>query len=377
MQSKIKVFLFIDSFMVGGMHKQMLYLFKNIDKNKFCPVLCVLSDHGGLKIDYFETGCKIYNLKWKFTGDLMPIFRLVKVLKAEKPDIVMITEAVNFIYYRISKLFFIKKIIHIGSFRALTFWKGHLNLIYKFLDILICKWFYNFCDNIVVNSMAMKTHYQKILKCDNDKNLTLIYNASDFKFDLKANDNNLKKNLGINSEIVITQVARLDPWKDFDTLIKAVHNLKLKGYDFKLILVGDGVLKKKIEKLLADKKLESNVLLVGETKNVHSYIRISDICVLSTKGEGFSNAILEYMSYSKAVVSSDVGGNTELIGKNKRGRLFKMGSSSELTSILEELILNKSLRDKIGIESNIFIRKKCNIDKYISSYEKLFKFYIP
>jgi len=77
-KKKIKIFLFIDSFMVGGMHKQMLYLFKNIDKKKFSPIICVLSDHGNLKKDYYNSGCKIYSLNWKFTGDLSPVYSLLQ-----------------------------------------------------------------------------------------------------------------------------------------------------------------------------------------------------------------------------------------------------------------------------------------------------------
>lgn len=372
MQSKIKIFLFIDSFMIGGMHKQMLYLFRNIDKNKFSPVVCVLDDHGNLKEDYYLTGSKIYNLNWKYTGDLLPIFRLYKILKKEKPDLVFITEAVNFIYYRITKFFIFNRIIHIGSFRALTFWKGHLNLFYNYLDILLSKWFYSFCDEIVVNSMAMKNNYNKILNPKISKQLAVIYNASDFKFDYNSFSKELKKHLGINSEIIITQVSRFDPWKDFETLVYAINELKKKAYNIKLILVGDGPLKEKIQNLILKTKLDDEILIVGETNNVFQYINISDICVLSSNGEGFSNAILEYMSFAKPVVASNVGGNIELIDLNRNGRLFELGSIDDLVVNLEELILDEELRIEIGKKSKEHILDLCKIENYIDSYHELF-----
>ena len=371
--SKIKIFLFIDSFMVGGMHKQMLYLFKNIDKKKFLPIICVLSDHGNLKKDYYNSGCKIYSLNWKFTGDLSPVYSLMKVLYKESPDIVFITEAVNFLYYRIAKFFYFNNIVHVGSFRALTFWKGHLNKYYNYIDIILSKWFYNFSDIIVVNSMAMKLNYEKILKIKKSNPIKVIYNASDFNFTSKPNSQILKDKLGIDSHFVITQVARLDPWKDFETLISAIEILKLKGFRLKLLLVGGGVLKENIQKILIDKKLTNDIILTGETNNAHQYINISDICVLSSNGEGFSNSILEYMYHSKAVVASDVGGNVELIGNNKYGRLFKKGSVDDLCIKLEELLDNSELRNHLGVLCNKHIRDLCDINKYINDYEELFK----
>jgi len=372
-KKKIKIFLFIDSFMVGGMHKQMLYLFKNIDKKKFSPIICVLSDHGNLKKDYYNSGCKIYSLNWKFTGDLSPVYSLMKVLYKESPDIVFITEAVNFLYYRIAKFFYFNDIVHVGSFRALTFWKGHLNKYYNYIDIILSKWFYNFSDIIVVNSMAMKLNYEKILKIKKSNPIKVIYNASDFNFTSKPNSQILKDKLGIDSHFVITQVARLDPWKDFETLISAIEILKLKGFRLKLLLVGGGVLKENIQKILIDKKLTNDIILTGETNNAHQYINISDICVLSSNGEGFSNSILEYMYHSKAVVASDVGGNVELIGNNKYGRLFKKGSVDDLCIKLEELLDNSELRNHLGVLCNKHIRDLCDINKYINDYEELFK----
>lgn len=369
---KIKIFLFIDSFMIGGMHKQMLYLFKYLNKDQFETVICVLDDHGKLKTEYVKTSAKIYNLNWKFTGDIKPIFRLANILRKEKPDIVFITEAVNFLYYRFSKFFFNYNSVNLGSFRALTFWKGHLNSFYKRIDIVLSRYFYKYCDSIVVNSIAMKINYENILKTKKEKPIKVIYNASDFNFKTNKQSNVIKK-LGIESKIVITQVARMDPWKDFDTLLLSIKELKSKGHKIALILIGDGILKDKIKQFINDHDLISEVFLIGETNNVHEYISLSDICVLSSNGEGFSNSILEYMFHSKPVVASNVGGNNELIANGKYGRTFEKGSIIDLVKNLEELILNSDLRNLLGNASKKHIEKLCSIKFYIKSYENHFK----
>ena len=118
---RIKIFIFIDSFRVGGMHRQMLFLSKYLNKKIFDTIVCTTGSHGSLKQEYDLTGVQLMDLKWKKTFDIKPVLRLGKILKREVPDIVFITESQNFVYYKIARIFCKKKVINIGSFRALKF----------------------------------------------------------------------------------------------------------------------------------------------------------------------------------------------------------------------------------------------------------------
>jgi glycosyltransferase involved in cell wall biosynthesis len=370
---KIKVLFFIDSFRIGGMHRQVLYIVKHIDKDVFEPIMCTSSPNGGLREDFEKVGCRLIDLGWKRTLDFTVIFKLIRVLYMVDPNVVFISEAQNLFYFRIARMFWIRKVIQIGSFRALTFWKGHLNNFYQRIDILFSKWLYLTSDCVIVNSCALKNHYSSIIKINSLKPIQVIYNGSDFDFSVTKSIGTIRNELGLTlDEFVIVMIARLDPWKDFETFLEAAKIVIEKNSKVRFLIVGDGELRHYIEALIMDLCLESNVKLLYEKKDVFNYLNASDISVLSTNGEGFSNSILESMAMSKPVIATNVGGNSEMLGANEFGILVAPKSSSELADAIIELMSNNTRRNELAIAGKDKIYKLCNIDKLISSYEDIF-----
>ena len=373
--NKIKVFFFIDSFRIGGMHRQLLYLVKYIDKQRYEPIMCTSNSKGGLLEEYEKTGCKLINLKWKRSFDPAIALRLLSVLYSEKPNIIFICEAQNFIYFRAANLFYFKRIVQIGSFRALTFWKGHLKKYYKPIDNLFSKWLYNTSNSVIVNSMAMKDHYSQIIKINQEKSIQVIYNGSDFNFPVTKKREQIKEELNIPfDEFIIIMVARLDPWKDFETFLEAAKILTEYEKKINFLIVGDGELRKNLEKLIITKELTENVMLIYEKKDVFNYINASDISVLSTHGEGFSNSVLESMAMCKPVIATNVGGNPDAIGINgEAGILVEPKSPQLLADAILYLIKNKDIRTTMGKAAQNRINKLCSIDTMVESYENTFQ----
>ena len=167
--NKIKVFFFLDSFRVGGMHRQILYLMKHLNKDIFEPIMCTQISIGGLREEFEKTNCKLFDLKWKRKLDLTTVFRLIKILDAERPDIIFITVAQTLFYYRMARIFRHRQIVQIGSFRAMSFWKGHLKKLYQPIDNLFSKWLYASSDYVVVNSGALSDHYSHIINIKPNK----------------------------------------------------------------------------------------------------------------------------------------------------------------------------------------------------------------
>jgi len=165
-KTKIKVLLYIDSLMIGGMHRQILYLARFLDRNKYEPIVCTQNSRsGGLRNEYERSGCRLIDLNRNSVPGNKKVFdpfvsiKLLQVLNAERPHIVMVNAAPNLVYLRIALLFYPHAIKQVGSFRALSFWKGHLNALYSKLDGYFARWLYLSSDRTVVNSHALKAHY--------------------------------------------------------------------------------------------------------------------------------------------------------------------------------------------------------------------------
>ena len=113
---KINLVLYIDSLMIGGMHRQTLYLAKYLNKNIFnVSVLTQNTDKGGLREEFYNSGCKMIDLGRDSIPDKKKSFnpfisfKLYKILKKEKTDIIYLNAAPNLIYFKLANFFFIQK----------------------------------------------------------------------------------------------------------------------------------------------------------------------------------------------------------------------------------------------------------------------------
>jgi glycosyltransferase involved in cell wall biosynthesis len=111
----------------------------------------------------------------------------------------------------------------------------------------------------------------------------------------------------------ITAVGRLDPIKGFDSLINEVSKL---NFDFRLNIIGDGKQKEILGKLIVSKNLQNRVFLLGFKDNIIQYLKNSDLQVISSLSEGLPITLIEGILYCPIVISTPVGGITEVIHKD-------------------------------------------------------------
>lgn len=367
----IKIFILLDSFHIGGLHKQILNLAKFIDREKFKVVVCAQVSKGKLKREFEKTGCSIYDLKWKRKFDLKISYRLAKILKKEEPEIVFIPQAQALFYYKIARLFWRKQITQIGSFRALNFINGNLNERYEWIDNLFANWLLRSSKVTVVNSKALKTHYKSLERGDKKARIKIIHNGSDFKPKITKSISKLRQEHSLTKkDFIVIMAARLDPWKDFETLFEAAQIVIKRDPNIKFILIGEGILKEKLKTRIQELKIEKNVFLFGEKRDIHNYYNLCDISLLSTFGEGFSNTILESMGMGKTVIATDVGGNREVLGDC--GYLLPPNSPKILAELILNLRNNKAHLKNLGKSAKRRVNKNFSIAKCVDSYQSLF-----
>lgn len=117
-------------------------------------------------------------------------------------------------------------------------------------------------------------------------------------------------------------VGRLDPVKDQVALIRAFAQAAPTGSSA-LVIAGDGPLRPVLEALVNELGLGDRVWLLGERHDIPMILRALDVFVLSSIGEGISNAILEAMATGLPVIATRVGGNSELVQDGRTGCLVE------------------------------------------------------
>ena len=158
-------------------------------------------------------------------------------------------------------------------------------------------------------------------------------------------------------EKVILAVGRLNHIKRFDLLIESFKEVKNRD-GWKLVILGDGEDREKLKNQVIELNLTNDVILKGKVKDVDRYMKKSSIFILTSKHEGFPNALCESMMYGMAPISFDCEtGPSEIINSGINGLLIKSGEREELISSIERLISNIELRERFSQESLKIIEK--------------------
>lgn len=136
---------------------------------------------------------------------------------------------------------------------------------------------------------------------------------------------------------IIIQVARFFEPKDHATLIKSLVFLP---ENYKLLLVGDGILKPNSESLVNELNLQQRVLFLGVRTDVLSLLKTANVIVLSSKYEGLSLSCIEGMASGKPFVASNVPGLREMV--ENVGIVFPLGDDKQLAEEIHRLLSDEN-----------------------------------
>lgn len=212
-------------------------------------------------------------------------------------------------------------------------------------------------------------------KAVNASDIVTIYNGIDLtKFRSIGKVNNISKcKLKIDSnDKIILAVGRIEDPKDYPTLIKAVSLLSETTNNFKLLIAGEGTLRKDLEILINKLKVSDRVYLLGNRDDIPELMALSDLYVLSSKFEGLPTVLIEAMACGKFVVSTDCGGAREVIGDT--GILVPIKDSKKLAAALDKALNLPSEDIELNsIKAMARAEKLFSIDKVINEWLKIYE----
>ncbi|EOU1468761.1 glycosyltransferase [Clostridium perfringens] len=167
--------------------------------------------------------------------------------------------------------------------------------------------------------------------------------------------------------IRFVSVGRLNENKNQKMLIEAFYEVQKEFPNIKLTLIGDGILREKLEYQVKKNKIDDKVEFYGNIDYVEKILNKSDIFVLTSIYEGLPISIIEAMACGLPIISTNVGGIKDIIDKNG----ILINDLRELINSMKKLILDESLRISMGNKSLDEAKKynKINIaEKYINLY---------
>jgi glycosyltransferase involved in cell wall biosynthesis len=169
------------------------------------------------------------------------------------------------------------------------------------------------------------------------------------------------------------------PTKGQATAILAASLLRDKNIDFVLWIAGGVSAADKsrysdfLRELIRRHHLERNVCLLGQRTDIPALIRLADIVVLPTHTEGLPRVILEAMALKRTVISTPVGGVTDLIEHGETGLITPVGDAEALAENMKKLLGDKRLADRIRQQAYRRVMEKFSLTNHIKLVESAFQ----
>jgi glycosyltransferase involved in cell wall biosynthesis len=191
--------------------------------------------------------------------------------------------------------------------------------------------------------------------------------------------NELRQRLGLchggaaADAVVIGSVGRLSEVKRQDLLLRAVASLTESFPQLRLLLVGDGPERQRLEELAAKLGIAERTVFAGYQANPEEYLAAMDLFALTSRHEALPLALLEAWASGLPVVASAVGGIPKVVEQGRTGLLFPSGDCQALVASLRNVLSDKGLASKLARAGVAEVQAKYSLQQMAENYGKQYQ----
>jgi len=292
------------------------------------------------------------------------LFRLRKLVKKIKPDILHAHYASSY---------------------------GLLGALVNFHPFVVSVWgsdVFDFPRKSAIHKLIMKYVFRKADKILSTSNImakeTNLYTQKEiavtpFGVDTEKFQPGITNNVFLGKSIVIGTVKALEKKYGMKYLLKSFSIIKLKHPELiiELLIVGGGTEEKQLKELAKQLGIESDTTFTGkisptEVNKYHSQLSIA-VFPSIYDSESFGVAVLEASACQVPVIASRIGGLTEVVQDGITGILVPPRDEVALAEAIEKLVLDKSLRKRMGQAGRIFVKQKYELIACVNLMVKVYK----
>jgi len=182
----------------------------------------------------------------------------------------------------------------------------------------------------------------------------------------------LRGELGIsNGEVIATFVGRLVPVKRVDRLLRAIARARAGGVPLRLVVVGDGELRSRLEALAQHLGIATVVHFLGYRGEVRGIVAASDIAVLSSDNEGTPVSLIHAGAVGVPSVATDVGGVSEVVAQDG-GVLVDRDDVEGFADGLRRLAQDATLREELGRRAREHVWARFTVGRLVEDVQSLY-----
>ena len=361
---KLRVARIVSYLPIGGVEKRLLALLKRLKEDFEVEVVCIHS-RGKLAPFFEEAGIPVTVIPFKSRLHPGSLYRLASYLRKGKVDIVHThMYRPNISGTLAARLAGVPVVI--SNVHNVDHWDTPRQV---FMDRLL----HPLRDRIIAVSHAVREDIEEKTRVPLEKTV-VIYNGVKWESFMKVDESphQIKASLNIPpGAFVISIIARLVPAKGHRYLFEAVNALEEISVNFRVLVIGEGSYRSRLEEMARSMDLGS-ILFLGERRDIPSLLKVTHVSVLPSMKEGFSDVILESMAAEVPVVASEVGGAREAVEPFYTGVLVNPGDVDALKEELVNLLVDLVSRKFMGINGRRRVRERFSIERMADQTKKLY-----
>lgn len=370
---KPAVLQLIDSFNQGGSERQALQLTRLLaESDKFKIHLASLSPDGSLRttIEDLNLG-EIPSFPLKSFYDANAVRQLRRFVRWLKSSQIQIIHTHDFYtnVFGMAAGALARLPVRVASMRETA---GMRSATQKKVQQVA----YSLAHQIVANSEAVRSTL--IAEGIPAEKITVVYNGLD-SARLIAQASSRAEALSLlglsvneNSRFIsIVANMRLEV-KDYPMFLRSARQVLEAEPAAAFLLAGEGELTDSLRALALELGIGDSTYFLGRCERVAELLSISEICVLSSKAEGFSNSILEYMAAGRPVVVTNVGGAAELVSEGETGYLVSSGDDAAMATRIISLLRDPVRAREMGENGARVVKENFSCAAQLARTESLY-----
>ena len=326
-------------------------------------VISMLPEGNTLATELRACGANVATLRMqKGKADPRAIWRLAKMIRALKPDVLHAHMVAANLLARLTRLFAAVPLL-VSTAHSIREGGWLHDLAYRATDHL---------GDVSTNvSNAAATRYA----CDGlvpETRLRVLRNGIDVNLFRPSGESRdqLRETLGVQNQFVWIAIGRFREEKDYPNMLKAFAGLT----ETVLLIAGEGELRSQLEQTAAALQVGDRVRFLGFREDSSELLNAADGYVLSSRWEGLPLVLLEAAATGIPIVATNVGGNAEVVLHSKTGFLVPAANSSALRDAMRDVMaLSVVQRHEMGLAGREFVVSNYSMAHIVNQWETLYR----
>jgi glycosyltransferase involved in cell wall biosynthesis len=360
----------VHGLVIGGAERVVCDLTKHFNNGMFRTSVCCLDELGEFGKDLIEEGISVQIYKRKPGIDYRLLRELRSLYREWKIDLVHAHQYTPYFYAATACLG--------ASFPKAIFTEHGRHQPDRMRPKRVI--FNQFLRTVTVGYTAVsKFTRQNLIEFEKMPctRIRVIYNGVPFQKKGAGHEKKVSRmKLGIElDKKVVLSVGRMDPIKDFLTLIRAFKDVVHEVSDASLLIAGDGDVHylEKLQRSAEQLGIRDHVNFLGSRRDIQDLLDACDVFTLTSICEGASMTILEAMASARPVVATLTGGNPELVKDGDTGYLVPVGDYRSVSEAIIKVLTCPDRAKRMENAGRMRIESFFSRDSTLDAYRKLYE----